>query len=121
MDHVSDGVSHDESGSAVYFDGTSSRRRIVTLVLGNQLGIRHDCAATVAWAYDDIRQADSPAGTLRLSCVSAPMLARLEIRDTALAANLASRCARLGENRTDGRAIAKIVGWSLAATLSIVM
>jgi Zn-dependent protease with chaperone function len=121
MDHVSDGVSHDESRTAVYFDGTSSRRRAVTIALGSQLEIREDGTAPVLWAYDDIRQADSPAGTLRLSCMAAPALARLEIRDAALAADLASRCARLGENRTDGRAIAKIVGWSLAATLSIVM
>ena len=62
------------------------------------------------WAYDDIRQADSPAGMLRVSCLSAPPLARLEIRDAALAAQLTSRCTRLGENRIGGGAVAKIVG-----------
>jgi Zn-dependent protease with chaperone function len=73
------------------------------------------------WAYDDIRQADSPAAMLRVSCLSAPPLARLEIRDTAFAAALTARCARLGENRMDRRAIAKIVGWSVAAVASIVL
>ena len=73
------------------------------------------------WTYDDIRQADSPAGVLRVSCLSAPALARLEIRDAALSAELTSRCARLGENRLGGRASAQIVGWSLAAVASIVM
>ncbi|HWZ38321.1 MAG TPA: M48 family metallopeptidase [Bradyrhizobium sp.] len=98
----------------------SSRRRFVTLAFSDTLEISEDGSSPVRWAYDDIRQADSPAGVLRVSCLSAPPLARLEIRDTALATELTSRCTRLGENRTDGRAIAKIVGWSLAAVVSIV-
>jgi Zn-dependent protease with chaperone function len=48
-------------------------------------------------------------------------LARLEIRDDVLAARLAARCARLGENLIGSRTIAKIVGWSLAAVVSIVL
>ncbi len=122
MDHVAqDGTSHRESATAFYFDGSSSRRRTVRLVFGDALGIGEDGAAPVLWTYDDIRQVDSPAGVLRVSCLSAPVLARLEIRDAALSAELTSRCARLGENRLDGRAVAKIVGWSLAAVASIVM
>ena len=31
--------------------------------------------------YADIRRADSPSGTLRVTCLTAPSLARLEIRD----------------------------------------
>jgi Zn-dependent protease with chaperone function len=110
-----------EGASAVYFDGASNRRRNVRLVFSYSLEIREDGASRVMWAYDDIRQADSPAGMLRVSCLSAPPLARLEIRDTALAAELTSRCAKLGENRIGGGAIARIVGWSLAAAASIVM
>jgi len=116
-----DATSHQDTMPTVYFDGTSSRRRIVRLVLNDRLEIREQGEPPVLWAYDDIRQADSPAGILRVSCLSAPSLARLEVRDTALAAALAARCTRLGENRTDGRAVAKIVGWSLAAVVSIVM
>jgi Zn-dependent protease with chaperone function len=116
----SDGLSPPDN-TAVYFDGTSSRRRIVTLACNDALDISEDGTLLVRWAYDDIRQADSPAGVLRLSCLSAPSLARLEIRDPALTAELTSRCTRLGENRTDGRAIVKIVGWSLAAVISIVV
>jgi Zn-dependent protease with chaperone function len=114
-------VSHDGRGSAVYFDGMSSRRRNVTLAFERAFEIREDGAAPVSWAYDDIRQVDSPAGMLRVSCLSAPPLARVEIRDEALAAELASRCTRLGENRIGTRAIAKIVGLSVAASVSIVM
>jgi len=122
MDPVStDGISHRQDTSTIYFDGTSSRRRVVSLAFADALEIREDAAVPVLWAYDDIRQADSPADLLRVSCLSAPPLARLEIRDAALASEIRLRCTQLGENRTDGRAVAKIVGWSLAAVVSIVM
>jgi Zn-dependent protease with chaperone function len=105
---------------AIFFDGMSSRRRLATLVFTDRLEIDSGDAAPTRWAYADIRRADSPAGTLRLTCVSAPPLARLEIRDAALAAELASRCAGLDEHHLGRRGVAKIVGWSLAATVSIV-
>jgi Zn-dependent protease with chaperone function len=94
---------------------------VVRLVFGDALGIGEDGAAPVLWTYDDIRQVDSPEGVLRVSCLSAPALARLEVRDAALSAELVSRCARLGANRPDGRTVTKIVGWSVAAVVSIVM
>jgi len=91
------------------------------LAFADALEIRQHAEPTVRWAYDDIREAESPSGLLRVSCLSAPTLARLEIRNAALAAELTSRCLRLGENRVGGRAIAGIVGWSVAASVSIVM
>jgi Zn-dependent protease with chaperone function len=122
MDSVSaDGTSEQAGASVVYFDGASSRRRSVKLAFSYALKISEEGAASVVWAYDDIRQADSPAGMLRVSCLSASPLARLEIRDAALAAELTSRCTRLGENRIGRGAIAKIVGWSVAAAASIVL
>jgi Zn-dependent protease with chaperone function len=105
--------------SAVYFDGLSSRRRAVSLGFGDALEINEDGRAAAAWPYDDIRRADSPSGTLRLSCLTAPALARLEIRDAAVAAELSSRCARLDQD-VPGRGVGAIVGWSLAAAASIV-
>jgi Zn-dependent protease with chaperone function len=118
---VSEGASQQEGASAVYFDGTSSRRRVVHLAFEKELEIREDGEAPANWAYADIREVDSPGGLLRVNCVSAPPLARLEIRDAALAAELTQRCPRLGENRMGGRAVFKIVGWSLAAVASIVL
>jgi Zn-dependent protease with chaperone function len=105
--------------AAVYFNGLSSRRRLVTLGFADRLELREPDQPKVAWPYDDIRRADSPAGILRLSCLSAPALARLEIRDPALAAELTARCPRLDENRPGGGAVT-IVGWSLAAAASII-
>jgi Zn-dependent protease with chaperone function len=104
----------------IFFDGVSSRRRQVTLVFGEALEIAEEGGTPVSWAWADIRRADSPAGILRLACTSAPPLARLEIRDSALAASVIARCMRLDEHRTSPRGVAKIVGWSVAAAVSIV-
>ncbi|WP_426436483.1 M48 family metallopeptidase [Bradyrhizobium genosp. P] len=106
---------------AVYFDGTSSKRRLVTLALSDALGIVEGGETLTDWAYADIRRADSPAGLLRLSCLTAPALARLEIRDPQLAAELTARCPRFEDNLPNRRGVAAIVGWSLAAAVSIVL
>ena len=110
---------------AIFFDGQSSRRRQVMLTLGDALEIAEpgDVQASgfvTRWSYDEIRRADSPPGILRLTSTTAPPLARLEIRDTAFGADLIARCLRLDEHQTTGRGVAKIVGWSVAAAVSIV-
>ena len=109
-----------QSRPTVFFDGLSSRRRQVTLSLGDALEIVEEGGTPARWAYADIRRADSPAGILRLACTTAPPLARLEIRDAALDSEVTARCARLDEHQTSRRGIAKIVGWSVAAAVSIV-
>lgn len=108
------------NGSAVFFDGSSSRRRVVKLAFHDQLEIVQDDLTPARWNYADIREVDGAQGALRVMCLSAPPLARLEIRDLQLAAEIRSRCPRLAENQIDGRAITRIVGWSLAAVVSIV-
>jgi Zn-dependent protease with chaperone function len=107
-------------GFAVYFDGTSSRRRLVTLEFNDRLEIIEYEHTLAVWSYADIRRADSPSGTLRATCLTAPGLARLEIRDSAVAAELVARCTKLDENIPGRRGVARIVGWSVAATVSIV-
>jgi len=84
------------------------------------LEISQDGQKLAAWSYADIRRADSPPGILRLSCLSAPALARLEIRDAATAADVISRCGRLDENAPGQRGVGGIIGWSLAAVVSII-
>jgi Zn-dependent protease with chaperone function len=103
----------------IYFDGLSNRRRLVTLAFGDQLELAEPAQTPVKWSYADIRRADSPSGTLRVTCLAAPALARLEIRDPAVAAELTSRCPRLDEN-APGKGIAPVIGWSIAAAVSIV-
>ena len=104
----------------IYFDGTSSRRRLVTLAFSDGLELHEDGHTLATWSFADIRRADSPSGALRVTCLTAPALARLEIRDAAVAAELISRCARLDENIPGRHGTARIVGWSLGATVSIV-
>jgi len=106
--------------SAIYFDGLSNQRRAVSLGFMDALEISGNEARLAAWPYSDIRRADGPSGILRLTCLGAPLLARLEIRDAAVAAELISRCARLDEDVPGRRGVAAIVGWSLAAAVSIV-
>jgi Zn-dependent protease with chaperone function len=108
-------------GSVVYFDGTSSRRHVVALGFNDQLDIREHDHTLAAWSYADIRRADSPAGTLRVTCLTAPVLARLEIHGEAVATRLIARCPRLDESLPGRHGVAAIVGWSLAATVSIVL
>lgn len=107
--------------AVIYFDGTSSRRHAAALGFADALEIAVDGVTMARWAYSDIRRADSAPGTLRVTCLGAPALARLEIRDAALAAELASRATNLDEHRPGRRGVAKIVGWSLAAAASIVL
>ncbi len=106
---------------AVFFDGASNRRRNVALTLSDALEIRDDGEELARWAFHDIRRADSPSGLLRLSCLTAPSLARLEIRDAQLTAGLVARCDALEDGLPSRKGVAAIVGWSLAAAVSIVL
>jgi Zn-dependent protease with chaperone function len=108
-------------GPAIYFDGRSSRRRLVTLAFKDRLELSEPEEATIDWSYADIRRADGRPGILRVTCVTAPTLARLEIHDVALAAELISRCTRLDKNVPGRHGVATIIGWSLAAAASIVV
>lgn len=105
---------------AFYFDGQSNRRHAVSLTFRDRLEISEGGQPLAMWPYADIRRADSPSGTLRLTCLTAPVLARLEIRDKAVAEEVISRSLRLDEDLPSRRGIAAIIGWSLAATVSIV-
>ena len=104
---------------SVFYDGQSSRRHRVRLALTDRLEIREGDAVVANWPFADIRRADSAFGLLRLSCLTAPSLARLEIRDVALATAVIARCTSLDHNIAGRHRTATIVGWSLAATVSI--
>ncbi|MBX9773039.1 MAG: M48 family metallopeptidase [Xanthobacteraceae bacterium] len=109
-----------QDGPAVYFDGTSSRKRQVMLRLGPSLEIVEDGTLVATWPFDDVRRADGAAGRLRLSCTSASALARLEVDDPATAAALVGRCKALDVDRGGPRQTVRIVFWSAAAIASIV-
>jgi predicted Zn-dependent protease len=111
-----------QSYRAIYFDGSSSRRHQVTLGFGEQLEIRDDDGSALAsWAYADLRRLDAPGGTLRLGNVAAAALARLEIRDARTAAEVTARCSHLDDNAPGRHSVGRIVAWSLAAAVSVVL
>ena len=115
-----------ESGSTpadsgcIFYDGSSSRRHHVQLALGDRLEIGENATTLASWPIADIRRAGGASSILRLSSVSAPPLARLEVRDVGLAAILISHCPQLNDKSAGRNGIVAIVGWSLAATVSIV-
>src|SRR5262245_52144068 len=83
--------------SAIYYDGTSNRKRQVTLTIpADAIEIVENGETMARWPYADIRRADG-GRALRLSCVSALPLARLEIADKAQAARLLEVCHALDE------------------------
>lgn len=105
-----------------FFDGQSNRKHLVIVTLGEQCEIIENDASIAQWPYDKIRRVDAPPGVLRLSCQTALPLARLEIPDGTLATGLAGRCAHLDAD-SPGRkgSTTRIVGWSLAALVSILL
>jgi Zn-dependent protease with chaperone function len=106
--------------TSIFYDGQSNRRHQVQLGLTDRLEISENGTTLATWPFKDIRRADGATGILRLSCLTAPSLARLEVRDAMLAAALSSRCSQLSDHAAGGQDVAAIVGWSLAATISIV-
>ncbi|HEV3044523.1 MAG TPA: M48 family metallopeptidase [Roseiarcus sp.] len=110
-------------GEAVYFDGLLARRHAARVRLGDRLSVLEGDAVLDDWSYADIRRADGAPGALRLRSLAARELARLDISDTAVADAVAARCPALDEDHAIGRrgGLRKILFWSLAAAVSIVL
>jgi predicted Zn-dependent protease len=113
-------VPADSMDHAVYFDGTSSRKRRVTLRLGSDLEIVEDGAVIATWPFDSIRRVDGPPDLLRLSSVSARPLARLDVSDAETAGELRVRTTSLDVGAGGPSQTGRIVFWSIAAVCSIV-
>ena len=111
--------------TAVFFDGRSSRRRIVALAFNDRLEIADSTAPDgpplAVWPYDAMRRVDSPEGALRLACTMAPPLARLELRDPAEQDNILRLCGSLdGPGSTAPISVRRIVAASIAAAAAII-
>jgi Zn-dependent protease with chaperone function len=111
-------------GSAIFFDGTSSARHDV-VVEATAVGLTIIGAGRRVldeWLYPELRRQSAPEGVLRLGRNGETLLARLEIRDAALAAAIEDS----GGTRDPGGAAGpargrKVVGLSLAAVVSLVL
>jgi Zn-dependent protease with chaperone function len=108
--------------ATIYYDGMSARPRRVEVALGaDELTAAEDGTIVANWRYADLCRRDAPATVLRVASLKGPQLARLDIADQALAADLLRRAGPLlGGGGTSGRAALAIVLWSLAAAGSLV-
>jgi len=107
----------------VFFDGLSNQKHVVELRFQPQgIDLIENGWGIGTWPYADLRRADGPPGALRIACASTLPLARLEVRDPALQAELIARSGALAPNAAAERTqIGRIVAWSLAAVVSILL
>ena len=112
------------SGAAVYFDGVTSARHDVFVVLkpaGLQIS-SHDGRALSEWSYNELEELSAPDNLLRLGRVNSAVLERLEISDKAFAAEIDVRAALV--DRTGAlqrRQRLSVIVWSIGATASLLL
>jgi Zn-dependent protease with chaperone function len=112
------------SGVGVFFDGTTSARHEVAVEAAtDMLRVRAvDGSLLAEWPYPRLQALSAPKDVLRLGLADSPVLARLEVRDTVLAAAIdefAHTIDRTGA--TERRARVKVVAWSIAAVVSLAL
>src|SRR5436190_24043135 len=111
------------AGSGIFFDGASSARRPVLVELAADGLVVRDAEERdmlARWPYDELDRLAAPEGVLRLGHAGARLLARLEVRDPALAAAIDEASVpvdRSGAGERKSRL--KVIGWSIAAVVSL--
>jgi Zn-dependent protease with chaperone function len=111
-------------GTAIYFDGLTSARQPVTVETTPEgLLIRQPDGILVdGWRYGELRAMPAPEHVMRLGRIGHPVLARLEIRDAALAQEIDEQSDELDRSgMTERRLRKRVIGWVLAATVSLVL
>lgn len=106
---------------AAFFDGASNRKHWVALRFATGLDIVEDGAVIATWPFDAVRRVDGPPALLRLGCISAPPLARLEIADREVAEAVIRHCPSLDVGRSGSAHTGRIVFWSVAAVCSLAL
>jgi Zn-dependent protease with chaperone function len=112
------------SGVGVYFDGVTSARHDVLVILkpaGLQIS-GHDGRILNDWSYGELEELSAPDNLLRLGRRNSAVLERLEIADPAFAAEIDARAALV--DRTGAlqrRQRLSVIGWTLGATASLLL
>lgn len=108
------------NGTGVYFDGQTSRRQDVHVALGPDLALlKPDGRTLLAWPLAELRELSSPPGVLRLTREGGAPLARLDIREPALADSVRAAAPNLGAARAaESGVVRRVVLWSVAAAVS---
>ncbi len=111
------------TGTGVYFDGkTSARREVAVEAAPDALRISASDGTLLAeWPYPELVAQAAPADVLRLGRRRDPVLARLDIRDAALATKIDEYAHGIDRSGvTERRSRNKIIAWTFAATVSLV-
>jgi Zn-dependent protease with chaperone function len=112
------------SGQGFFYDGLTSARHAVTVeAVADGLRVHGaDGALLAEWPYGELQAMSAPDSVLRLGRANSPGLARLEIRDPALAAAIDDRTATVDRSgATERRNRKRVVFWTIAATVSLVL
>jgi len=106
---------------AVFYDGESARRRVVSLTVDASSVDLHEGAERIAsWPVGEVRRRDAPDGILRLTREGGPDLARLDIADADIQAAIRLHCRNLDAHDHRERT-GRILFWSAAAAASILL
>jgi Zn-dependent protease with chaperone function len=112
------------SGAGIFYDGqTSARHQVAVEAAPDALRIRGEDGKLLAeWHYDGLEHVASADDVFRVGLAGNPVLARLEVRNPALAAKIDDYALQI--DRTGGisrRARKRVIAWSVAATVSLVL
>ncbi|KAA2233146.1 M48 family metallopeptidase [Salinarimonas soli] len=111
-----------QAGRGACYDGRTARRRDVAILL-EPGGLRavEEGEEVLLWPYEAIRREETTGDGLTIGSVD-DALARIEIADAGLAAEIARRCPRLHARADADRApVGRILLWSAAAAASILV
>lgn len=112
------------SGPGLYFDGTTSARHAVTVEARPEaLHIAGADGAVIGdWPYGELRAQSAPDDVMRLRRAGGAELARLEVRDKALIVAIDEYADSLDRTgKTERRLRKRVIAWSIAATVSLVL
>jgi Zn-dependent protease with chaperone function len=111
-------------GTGIYFDGVTGARHEVAVDLAPvALRILSTAGEVLAeWPYTEIERLSAPTEVLRLGRKGSDVLARLDIRDAKLMAEIGDHSSAVDPGAvSEGRERLRVVGWSLAAVASLVV
>ena len=113
------------AGSGIFFDGVTSARRPVLVELGRDGLVVRDAEERdmlARWPYGELDHLAAPEGVLRLAHAGARSLARLEVRDPALATAIDEASVPVDRSgASERRSRLKVIGWSIAAVASLTL
>ncbi len=112
------------SGAGIYFDGKTSARHDVTVVL-TQTGLQVSGSSgqlLAEWNYNELEELAAPDNVLRIGRRGNDVLERLEIFDPEFAATVDAHAVHVDRTgSTQRRQRLSVIVWSVAATVSLVL